>query len=181
MPAFTAAPLVETERLRLRAHRREDFDDSAAMWADPGVVRYLSGTPSSHEASWARLLRYPGHWALLGFGYWAVETKEDGQYVGEVGFANYRRDMQPPLDERPEAGWVFKTRAHGRGYATEAMLAAHAWMDRELKWPGTVCIIDPRHTASIAVAHKLGYDDESVAKYMADDILVMARRRPRST
>lgn len=181
MPAFTAAPLVETARLRLRAHRIDDFDTSAAMWADPAVVRYLSGTPSSREASWARLLRYPGHWALLGFGYWAVESKADGQFIGEVGFANYRRDIEPPLGERPEAGWVLKASAQGQGFATEAVTAAHAWADRELEVPGTVCIIDPRHAASIAVARKLAYDDEATARYIGDSVLVMARRRTRES
>ena len=61
------APAIETARLSLRAHALADFAESAAMWADPEVTRHIGGKPFSEEQSWHRLLRYVGHWALLGF------------------------------------------------------------------------------------------------------------------
>lgn len=54
-------PILETERLRLRAHRLDDFAASAAMWADPIVTRYTVGKPQTSEEVWSRLLRYIGH------------------------------------------------------------------------------------------------------------------------
>ena len=84
------APTLETERLVLRAHRVEDFSDLAALWADPVVTRFISGVPQTAEESWSRLLRYAGHWLLLGFGYWAVEEKATGNFLGEVGFDSTR-------------------------------------------------------------------------------------------
>ncbi len=66
MTTHTVAPTLITERLILDAHRLEDFDDLAAMWADPAVVRYIGSTPRDKEDSWGRLLRYIGHWKLLG-------------------------------------------------------------------------------------------------------------------
>lgn len=60
------APTLETERLILRPHRVQDFEAVAALWAEPEVVRFISGTPSAPEESWARLLRYIGHWQALG-------------------------------------------------------------------------------------------------------------------
>jgi RimJ/RimL family protein N-acetyltransferase len=59
-----------------------------------------------------RLLRYVGHWAVLGFGYWVVEEKASGEFVGETGFADYRREMKPSLDGAPEIGWVLTPRFH---------------------------------------------------------------------
>ena len=94
------------------------------MWADKEVVAHMSGVPSTHEQSWSRLLRYAGHWQLLGFGYWVVQSKADGDFLGEVGLADYHRDTDPTLDGRPEAGWVLRTCAHGKGYATEAAESA---------------------------------------------------------
>ncbi|VTR17100.1 Uncharacterised protein [Serratia fonticola] len=79
MPTHTVAPTLITERLILDAHRLEDFDDLAAMWADPAVVRYIGSTPRDKEDSWGRLLRYIGHWKLLGYGYWAVREKKHRQ------------------------------------------------------------------------------------------------------
>jgi len=172
------APVLETARLVLRPHRREDFADSAAMWADIDVVRHITGTPSSAEASWSRLLRYAGHWSLLGFGYWVVEAKQDARFVGEVGFADYRRDIVPSLDGRPEAGWVLRTSEHGKGFATEALTRAVEWADGALASDETVCIFDPEHTPSIRVAQKAGYDHAMDAVYHGEPTLVMARRRP---
>jgi len=43
------------------------------------------------------LLRYAGHWALAGYGYWIVEERESGRPVGEVGLADFRREISPPL------------------------------------------------------------------------------------
>jgi RimJ/RimL family protein N-acetyltransferase len=63
---------------------------------------------------------------LLGFGYWVIEDKATGRFVGEVGFADYKRDMESPVKEAPEIGWVLAADAHGSGYATEAARAAIA-------------------------------------------------------
>jgi RimJ/RimL family protein N-acetyltransferase len=81
---FKAAPIIETERLRLRGHDSGDFGDCVAMWADPEVVRYTIREPSPPQRTWLRILGYRGHWALLGFGYWAVQEKESGRYIGEL-------------------------------------------------------------------------------------------------
>lgn len=97
-------PTLETERLVLRAHRVEDFPGVAALWSDPAVVRFISGVPQTLEESWSRLLRYAGHWRLLGFGYWAVEEKATGNFLGEVGFADMKRAIEPPLGPLPKPG-----------------------------------------------------------------------------
>ncbi len=128
-------PVIETQRLRLRGHRPEDFADCAAMWGDPVVTRYIGGKPLSEEEAWGRTLRGVGHWAWLGFGYWVVEEKATGSFAG-----------------------------HGKGYATEAVRAALAWGDENIKRADsalgrTVCIIHPEHTRSIRVAEKCGFKE----------------------
>lgn len=129
MTVINTAPTLITERLRLDAHTLDDFDSLAALWADPLVVRYIGGTPRDREDSWGRLMRYVGHWALLGYGYWAVRDKQSGEYLGSIGFSNFLRDITPALDA-PEMGWTLVSSAHGKGYATEALRAALAWGKR---------------------------------------------------
>jgi RimJ/RimL family protein N-acetyltransferase len=90
----------------MRGHRREDFVHSLRLWSDLVITRYISGQPCSKEEVWARLLRYVGHWSMLGFGYWLVEEKTSEQFVGEVGFADYKREIEPSIDDVPEIGWV---------------------------------------------------------------------------
>ncbi len=177
MPDHPLVPILETERLVLRGHRTDDFADSAAMWADPQVVAHISGTPSTAEQSWSRLLRYSGHWQHLGFGYWVVEAKADGAFIGEVGFADYRRDTMPSIDGMPEAGWALKTAAHGMGYATEAVAAMVDWADRNLASERTICLLDPTYSASINVARKAGYADGVIGTYGPLETLFMKRPR----
>src|ERR1700744_1056778 len=108
----SAAPMLMTDRLRLRAHTVADFESSAAVWGDSEVTRFIGGRPFTAEESWTRLLRCAGHWALMGFGYWAVEERATGKFIGEAGFMDFRRDIEPPVVDIPEAGWAFAPEAH---------------------------------------------------------------------
>jgi RimJ/RimL family protein N-acetyltransferase len=171
--------VFETERLRLRPHTAADQGDLAAMWGDERVARHIGGRVSTTQESWARLLRYAGLWPLLGYGYWAVEERATGRFVGDVGLADFRREMTPPL-RSPEAGWVLAPWAHGRGFATEAVRAVLAWSDEHLQSASTVCIIDAGHAASIRVAVKCGYVESGRATYMGDAIAIFERPRTES-
>lgn len=168
-------PVIETERLRLRGHGLDDFAATAAMWAAPAVVQHITGRPSTGEESWARLLRYAGHWALLGFGYWAIEETASGQFVGEAGFSEYRRDIESALKDAPEIGWVLAPWAHGRGFATEAVRAIVAWGERNLPGRHTWCVVAPEHRASIRVAEKCGYREIERTTYEGQPAVVFAR------
>ena len=176
-PVYPAVqvPVLETERLKLRGHRLDDFAPCAAMWADPLVTRHIGGTPLSGEECWTRLLRYVGHWALLGFGYWVVEEKATGNFAGEVGFADYKRNLEPPLKDTPEIGWVFAVHAHGKGYATEAVRAAIAWGDAHFGSSRTACIIHPENLSSIRVAEKCGYRELQSTMYKGRPTIVFVR------
>lgn len=173
-------PVIETERLRLRGHRPEDFADCAAMWADPVVTRYIGGKPLSEEEAWARLLRCVGHWAWLGFGYWVMEEKATGRFAGEMGFSDWKRDIEPSLKGVPELGWVLATRVHGKGYATEAVRAAIEWGDTNIRpthsaLGRTVCIIHPEHVRSIRVAEKCGFREVQHTTYKGEPTVLFAR------
>ncbi len=171
-------PRLETPRLLLRGHVLDDFDASATMWSDPAVTKYIAdGNPSTTEESWSRFLKFRGHWHLLGYGYWVVEDKSTGTFIGEVGFADHRREMEPSLEGRPEAGWALKTTAHGQGFATEAVRRIMEWADAVLEVPRTVCTFDPQHAASIRVAQKIGYVEIIRTSYRGRPLLVMERSR----
>lgn len=145
------------------------------MWADSNVTRHIRETPFTEEETWTRLLRFVGHWALLGFGYWAVEEKQTGTFLGEVGFADYKRDLKPSLKGIPEIGWVFVSKAHGRGYATEAVRAVIAWGDAHFGNARTACIIAPDNIASIRVAAKCGYREFQRTTYHGHPTLMFVR------
>src|SRR5262245_41062717 len=135
-----SAVVIETERLRLRGHTAADIDASAAMWSDPGVTRFIGGKPSSREDSWGRLLRYVGHWVALGYGFWLIEEKATGQFIGEGGFGDFKRQIDKPFDA-PEQGWSLASAAQGKGYAFEAMNAAVKWGEAHFGRTDFVCMI----------------------------------------
>lgn len=150
------------------------------MWADHVVVRHIRATPFTEEETWARLLRYVGHWALLGYGFWVVEDKLTGEYLGEAGFLNFHRDTQPPgVINLPEAGWAFRAEAHGHGYASETVAAMVAWADSHFDTP-TACIIEQRNLASIRVAEKNGYRPRQLITYRGEELMTYTRERSES-
>ena len=168
-------PVIDTERLRLRPHRPSDLDDCATLWAHSDVVRYTSRKALSKEEVWARILRYIGHWSVLGFGLWAAEDRASGRFVGDIGFADFKRDITPPLGSAPEAAWVLAPWAHGKGFATEAVRAMHTWLEAKFGPTRTVCLIDPANGGSIRVAEKSGYREWRRANYHNDPVIVIER------
>ncbi|MGH9713511.1 MAG: GNAT family N-acetyltransferase [Candidatus Acidiferrales bacterium] len=169
-------PVIETERLRMRGYRLDDFNDCAAMWGDPAVVRHFGGRPFSEEEVWAKMLRHVGHWSLMGFGYWAIEERGTGKYAGELGFADFKRDIEPSLKNTPELGWALVSGLHGKGYATEAVRAAVAWGESRFGATRTVCLIHPENLASIHVAEKSGYQEFHRTTYKGQPAIIFARQ-----
>jgi len=172
---FIEAPMLETNRLRLRAHQPGDLSAYAAMWSDPDVVRYTIGTPLPPQRTWMRLLGHRGHWSVLGFGYWAVEEKETG-YIGELGFGHFKRDLHASVDTVPELGWALVPGVHGKGYATEALRAVVAWGEAHFESDRTVCIIDPGNDVSARVADKLGFREYTRVANADGDTKVLRER-----
>lgn len=176
LPVARCSRLIETERVTLAPHTLDDFDDSFRMWSDPAVTRHTTGRPSTEEEAWARLQRYAGQWALLGFGYWVVRDRSTGTFIGEVGLAEFHRAIVPPLTGTPEIGWALVPDAWGRGLATEAVGAALGWADQALGRIRTVCLINPGNAASRRVAEKCGYRAYAEATYNASTVTLYERR-----
>lgn len=172
---LTQAPVLETARLLLRDHRPDDLPEYAALWTEPGFYRYLGGKPLAEEDVWRKMLAQQGHWFLMGYGYWAVEEKATGRFVGCVGFSDFNRQLTPSIKGIPEIGWVLAPRLHGQGYATEAIQAVLAWGEQHFQSRQTVCIIDPENVASLGVARKFGYQELARTTYRDQPIVVLSR------
>ena len=172
-----AAPIIETERFRLRGHRYNDFSDCVAMWSDPIVTKYIGGKPSTPTQTWARLSSYVGHWALLGFGYWVIEAKDTQQFVGEIGLADFKRDIIAEMKTDPEIGFALVPAFHGKGVATECAHAVIAWADTNLPSGRTVCLINPENVGSRNVVDKIGYREFARGTLNDTAVLFLERLR----
>ncbi|MDP5071974.1 MAG: GNAT family N-acetyltransferase, partial [Congregibacter sp.] len=112
---MSTPPQILTQRLCLRPHREQDHSAATAIWQHPEVYGSITGSPLTPQDVWMRLLRYGGLWDMLGYGYWAVEDRATGRYIGQLGFADFKRGLVGFEDHHPEAGWVLHPDAAGQG------------------------------------------------------------------
>jgi RimJ/RimL family protein N-acetyltransferase len=172
---FSQAPTLETERLILRAFRATDLEPLAAIWANEGVVRHIGGQPLSREDTWRRSLAACGQWPFTGWGYWIADLKSDGSLAGQLGFADFKRDIVPSLEGEPELGYVFAPAVHGQGIAYESCCAVLAWADANLRVPSYPAIIAPENVASIRLAERLGFERQPDAIYRGQTTALLRR------
>ncbi len=173
-----AAPELQTDRLILRPHRIADYEDCCRLTSDPEAVRTIYRQPMSREDTWNRLLRFAGHWSLLGYGLLLVEERASRRVIGEVGIADFHRGLGEDFDPWPEFAWMIASDVHGRGFATEAAMAILAWMEANFAPELLVCIIDPNNAPSLRVAEKLEFHPFGEVEYKDKPVLKMRRFAP---
>lgn len=141
-------PRLETERLILRAPSEADLDADTAFFASD-AAKFVGG-PLRRDEVWRLIASLLGHWSLRGYGFWSAEEKASGTYVGRIGL------WCPEGWPEPEIGWTLMNHATGKGYATEAALAARSYAYDVLGWKTAISLIDLDNHASKAVAKRLG-------------------------
>ena len=169
------APRIETERLVLRGALATDHARLSLIRAKEEVGKFVGGAKSAQEC-WFMILQTVGMWPTLGYGYWVIDLKESGNLIGEVGFADFKRGMTPDISGAPEAGWVLDEPYWGKGLMTEAVQAAHDWLDTRTEHTRSSCIISPEHAPSIRVAEKCGYERLTASTYKDDEVVVFQRQ-----
>lgn len=161
------APILETPRLRLRGHVLSDMEAFAAFFK--GERAALVDSPQNKTHLWYGFSSEVGSWDLMGFGGWAIETRE-GQLIGQIAITH------PPHFPEREIGWILFDGFEGQGFATEAATAALHWA-WEQGMDTLVSYIERSNTRSIALAERLGAVLDPEAKNY-DDEDVVYRHRP---
>lgn len=115
---------LTTDRLLLRQWKDSDYEPFAALNADPAVMEHFPA-PMTREASDALIDRHRAWMDERGFGLWAVEVRETGQFIGFTGLAvpKFEAHFTPAL----EVGWRLAKAAWGKGYASEGGRASLAY------------------------------------------------------
>ncbi len=147
---------IETERLVLRPMEAHDVEPHVAMMLDPETARFLTPDmkPRARSEEWRAAASMLGHWQIRGFGFFSVDEKETGEWVGRVG--PWMPDGWPGL----ECGWSIRSDRRGLGYAPEAAVAAIKWtFDRFPDLARIISVIDPDNVNSQAVAKKIGEEN----------------------
>ena len=151
----------------LRQFRESDWDDYAMMSADVEVMRHIgTGLALTRDESWRSIANFLGHWQLRGYGMWALESKETGEFLGRAGF------YDPPGWPGFELGWVLGRQYWGRGYASEAARAALAHAFDGLGKQRVISLIRHGNARSIRVAEAIGERLAGEAELLGSKALV---------
>jgi len=165
--------VIDTARLHLRLYRESDLDVFADMHGDAITMQYIGeGKTLTRADTWRFLAAGLGHWALRGYGMFAVTHRETGEVLGRAGF--YHPEHWPAF----EIGWLFHRKHWGRGYATEAAAAALDYAFTTLNQPHVVSFIRRDNLASVRVAEKIGETYEREIELLGSPALVYGIHRP---
>jgi RimJ/RimL family protein N-acetyltransferase len=143
---------INTGRLVLRDWRESDLSPWAAMNADPRVREHL-GAPLTAEHAAASVRSFQDGLDRNGFGFWAVEVRASGEFIGFTGL--------DPVDEGMpftgvEIGWRLARSAWGHGYATEAAMAALEYGFGTVGLPEILAVTTTTNLRSQAVMRRIG-------------------------
>jgi ribosomal-protein-alanine N-acetyltransferase len=146
------APILHTDRLRLRPFRASDLKAVHALYGDVENLRYWGVDPSPSLDSTRKLLRWHITGAPRNYMIWAVEEKKSKRLVGMINY--FRRDLR---ERRVEVGWLIRSAAQGKGYMTEAGRALLRYLIDTLGVHRVEALIRPENKPSAALAKRLGF------------------------
>jgi len=144
--------MIETARLRLRQWQAEDYASFAAMGTNPQVMEYFPKLLTRAESD-AMIDKMKSIIETQGWGLWAVELKNNQQFIGFVGL--HDQPTQFSFSPCVEIGWRLDQAYWGQGYAPEAAQGALAFAFDQLKLAKVVAFTTLENAKSQAVMRKL--------------------------
>jgi len=167
-------PSIRTERLDLVGWEPRHFEAFASMHADPETMKRIGdGKPLDRVGAWLHLAMLVGHWALRGYGVWALEARATGELAGRAGL------LHPEGWSDPELSWMLRPELRGRGLATEAARAVLRFAWEELGFDRLMSLVRPENAASRHLAAKLGGTLDDTIEFMGKPMFVFRYTRTR--
>lgn len=149
-PQLIGLPVLETERLILRAPQAGDWPAFRDYRMSSERTAYTGGPKKEHEAA-QQFAGFFGHWVLRGFGRLIAQERATGLPIGHIG------PMQWIDDGDVEMTWsLWTAAAEGRGLAQEAARAVQDWVFGPLGVTTATAEIHQDNAPSHAIARRLG-------------------------
>ena len=153
MQTFNSQIQLESSRLILRQWKATDFEAFASLNADPAVMAHFPATLSKFESQ-QLAEKFQIAIAENGWGLWAVELKENHQFIGFVGLQN--QPTQYNFSPCVEIVWRLAQQYWHQGYATEAAQICLKFAFEQLGLKEVVSFTTTSNTPSQKVMQRLG-------------------------
>ena len=153
----TLPAAVETPRLRLRTWQASDGEAFAALNADTRVMEFFPKLLSRAESD-NLIAILQAHIDQRGYGFWAAELRDGGEFIGFIGIQVPRAAL--PFAPCVEIGWRLAHAHWGRGYATEGANASLELGFGELGLEEIVSFTAFHNERSLNVMRKLGMTED---------------------
>lgn len=111
---------IETDHLVLRDWEDSDVSHFVSMNADPIIMEYFPRR-LDEPATLKLVKEFKAHIQEHGYGFFAVEHKESGEFIGMAGLGAVPRNK--PFAPATEIAWRFDYEHWGKGYGTEVARA----------------------------------------------------------
>jgi len=149
---------LETDRLLLRQWKTSDFIPFAEMNSDERVMEFFPSTLSQPQSD-EMATRCQALITERGWGFWALEEKSSGKFIGFTGLHIPTYDL--PFMPCVEIGWRLDPEFWGKGLVTEAADAALKIGFEQLGLDEIVSFTVLENVKSRAVMARLGMIQES--------------------
>ncbi len=153
MKQFHPPIQLETVRLILRPWKASDWEPFAQLNADPDVMRHFPAPLSKIESD-ALAERIQSFISKDGWGFWAVELKQNQQFIGFTGL--HHQPEQFDFSPCTEIGWRYAKQHWHQGYATEAAQACLDFAFQQLDLNEVVAFTATTNTPSEKVMQRIG-------------------------
>jgi RimJ/RimL family protein N-acetyltransferase len=175
MITLANTPILETERLILRAPGPQDWLPARAFFMAPRSTFIRNGDPLDDAKCWRAFCHIIGSWVARGYGSFVITEKGSDTAIGLTG------PWHPIEWPERELGWtLWSDAAEGRGIAYEAASAVRKHVFQSLGWTTAVSYIDHGNARSVALAERLGCTLDPDAVQPPGDKPCFVYRHPRA-
>jgi len=145
---------LETERLIIRNWKEEDRDLMYLINSDNRVMEFFAMRRNREESD-ALLDRIRDEINANGFGFTALELKENGCVIGFCGISDATTE-DPSFHGQVEIGWRIAPQFWGKGYATESAKRLLRFGFEDIGLPEIVSFAVHNNHRSTAVMERIG-------------------------
>ena len=159
--------ILTTDRLILREYTRDDFNGLYAILSDPETMKHYP-RPYDEKGTMRWLDWSLDNYQKYGFGLWAIELRESGEFIGDCGITMQSIDGEM----LPEIGYHIHKKHWRQGYAKEAASAVRDWCFENTSFEVIYSYMTHTNVASYSTAACVGmqkikeYDEDGVCHYV---------------